>query len=237
MLILEGIYTYHGPLQVLKDITLDIAEGEIVAIVGANGAGKSTLLGTIAGVYAPRQGHIRFAGKILPYGRAEKIVGMGLSLVPERRQIFDALSVRDNLLLGAYHRVKRRDVSVARDFQQVLEMFPRLGTMLDRPGGLLSGGEQQMLAIGRALMARPRLMMLDEPSLGLAPKIVADIFEVLLQMREMLGLTVLLVEQNVVGALSIADRGFVLERGAIVLEGSGKELLSHDDVKRSVLGR
>ncbi|QZA31984.1 ABC transporter ATP-binding protein [Hydrogenibacillus sp. N12] len=236
MLTLNEVNTFHGHLHVLHDITFTVEPGEIFAIVGANGAGKSTLLGTIAGLYVPRRGVIVFEGKPLPYGRAERIVRLGLSLVPERRQIFNDLSVRDNLFLGAYHRMRRRDPSVMDDFRQVLRLFPRLESMLDRPGGLLSGGEQQMLAIGRGLMARPKLIMLDEPSLGLAPLIVQEIFRSLVEMRETYGLTVLLVEQNVRAALSIADRAIVLERGRVALAGNARALLEDESVRRTYLG-
>ncbi|EZP75529.1 ABC transporter-like protein [Parageobacillus genomosp. 1] len=236
MLTLNHLHVYHGHLHVLKGIHLQIAKGEIVAIVGANGAGKSTLLGTIAGVYSPKAGEIIFENEPLPYGKVEQIVKRGICLVPERRQIFDDLSVKDNLLLGAYHRYRSDFQQVMRDYEHVLEVFPKLKTMLDRPGGLLSGGEQQMLAIGRGLMAKPKLLMLDEPSLGLAPLIVKEMMKLLKQLRDQFSTTILLVEQNVRAALQIADYACVLDRGEIVMQGKAAELLDDERVKKAYLG-
>jgi branched-chain amino acid transport system ATP-binding protein len=236
MLALNNLHVYHGHLHVLKGIHLQIGKGEIMAIVGANGAGKSTLLGTIAGIYLPKEGEIIFENEALPYGKVEQIVKKGICLVPERRQIFDDLSVKDNLLLGAYHRYRHDFQQVMRDYENVLETFPKLKTMLDRPGGLLSGGEQQMLAIGRGLMAKPTLMMLDEPSLGLAPLVVKEIMKLLEQLRDQFGTTILLVEQNVRAALQIADYACVLDRGEIVIQGKADELLRDERVKNAYLG-
>jgi branched-chain amino acid transport system ATP-binding protein len=236
VLTLNHLHVYHGHLHVLKGIHLQIGKGEIVAIVGANGAGKSTLLGTIAGVYSPKAGEIIFENEPLPYGRVEKIVKRGICLVPERRQIFNDLSVKDNLLLGAYHRYRNDFQQVMRDYEQVLEVFPKLKTMLDRPGGLLSGGEQQMLAIGRGLMAKPKLLMLDEPSLGLAPLIVKEMMKLLKQLRDQFSTTILLVEQNVRAALQIADYACVLDRGEMVMQGKAVELLHDERVKKAYLG-
>jgi branched-chain amino acid transport system ATP-binding protein len=205
-------------------------------MVGSNGAGKSTLLGTIAGIYKPRSGTIVFENEEISYGKVEKIVEKGICLVPERRQIFDDLSVKDNLLLGSYHRYKNDKKSVMEDFEQVLDFFPKLKTMLDRPGGLLSGGEQQMVAIGRGLMAKPKLMMLDEPSLGLAPLIVKDIMNILKQMKKTFGTTILLIEQNVKAALQIADHACVLDRGEIVIQGKASDLLEDEKIKDTYLG-
>ncbi|WP_017434741.1 ABC transporter ATP-binding protein [Saccharococcus caldoxylosilyticus] len=236
MLTLNHLHVYHGHLHVLKGIHLQIGKGEIVAIVGANGAGKSTLLGTIAGVYSPKAGEIIFENEPLPYGKVEQIVKKGICLVPERRQIFGDLSVKDNLLLGAYHRYRNDFQQVMRDYEHVLEVFPKLKTMLDRPGGLLSGGEQQMLAIGRGLMAKPKLLMLDEPSLGLAPLIVKEIMKLLRQLRDQFSTTILLVEQNVRAALQIADYACVLDRGEIMMQGKAVELLDDERVKKAYLG-
>ncbi|BDG37364.1 ABC transporter ATP-binding protein [Saccharococcus caldoxylosilyticus] len=236
MLTLNHLHVYHGHLHVLKGICLQIGKGEIVAIVGANGAGKSTLLGTIAGVYSPKAGEIIFENEPLPYGKVEQIVKKGICLVPERRQIFGDLSVKDNLLLGAYHRYRNDFQQVMRDYEHVLEVFPKLKTMLDRPGGLLSGGEQQMLAIGRGLMAKPKLLMLDEPSLGLAPLIVKEIMKLLRQLRDQFSTTILLVEQNVRAALQIADYACVLDRGEIMMQGKAVELLDDERVKKAYLG-
>ncbi|NNU84294.1 ABC transporter ATP-binding protein [Geobacillus sp. BMUD] len=236
MLTLRNVHVYHGHLHVLKGIDLHVGQGEIVAIVGANGAGKSTLLGTIAGVYAPTEGEILFEQKPLPYGKAEKIVDQGICLVPERRQIFDSLSVRDNLLLGAYRRHRRDGQEVKRDYERVLELFPKLQTMLDRPGGLLSGGEQQMLAIARGLMARPKLLLLDEPSLGLAPLVVKEVMGMLTQLCDQFQTSMILVEQNVRAALQTADEAYVLERGNIVMHGKAAELLADERVAEAYLG-
>jgi ABC-type branched-chain amino acid transport systems, ATPase component len=236
MLVVDNLHTYHGYLHVLKGIHFEIKKGEIFAMVGSNGAGKSTLLGTIAGIYKPRSGTIVFENEEISYGKVEKIVEKGICLVPERRQIFDDLSVKDNLLLGAYHRYKNDKKSVMEDFEQVLDFFPKLKTMLDRPGGLLSGGEQQMVAIGRGLMAKPKLMMLDEPSLGLAPLIVKDIMNILKQMKKTFGTTILLIEQNVKAALQIADHACVLDRGKIVIQGKASDLLEDEKIKDTYLG-
>ncbi|AEV20683.1 ABC transporter ATP-binding protein [Geobacillus sp. G4] len=236
MLVLRNVHVYHGHLHVLKGVSLQVDEGKIVTVVGANGAGKSTLLGTIAGVYAPTEGEILFEHKPLPYGKVEQIVEKGICLVPERRQIFDSLSVRDNLLLGAYRRHRRDGQEVKRDYERVLELFPKLQTMLDRPGGLLSGGEQQMLAIARGLMARPKLLLLDEPSLGLAPLVVKEVMGMLTQLCDQFQTAMILVEQNVRAALQTADEAYVLERGSIVVHGKAAELLADERVAEAYLG-
>ncbi|GAB6004231.1 ABC transporter ATP-binding protein [Geobacillus sp. CAMR5420] len=236
MLVLRNVHVYHGHLHVLKGVSLQVDEGKIVTVVGANGAGKSTLLGTIAGVYAPTEGEILFEHKPLPYGKVEQIVEKGICLVPERRQIFDSLSVRENLLLGAYRRHRRDGQEVKRDYERVLELFPKLQTMLDRPGGLLSGGEQQMLAIARGLMARPKLLLLDEPSLGLAPLVVKEVMGMLTQLCDQFQTAMILVEQNVRAALQTADEAYVLERGSIVVHGKAAELLADERVAEAYLG-
>ncbi|MBB6281887.1 MULTISPECIES: ABC transporter ATP-binding protein [Geobacillus] len=236
MLTIRNVHVHHDHLHVLKEVDLQVREGEIVAVVGANGAGKSTLLGTIAGLYVPSEGEILFEGEPLSYGKVERIVEKGVCLVPERRQIFEGLSVKDNLLLGAYRRYRRDRREVKHDYEQVLELFPKLKTMLDRPGGLLSGGEQQMLAIARGLMAKPKLLMLDEPSLGLAPLIVKEVMELLKRLRDQLHTTVVLVEQNVRAALQTADEAYVLERGRIVAHGKAVELLVDERVAAAYLG-
>lgn len=236
MLRVEELHTYHDYLHVLKGISFTLEKGEIFAIVGSNGAGKSTLLGTIAGVYRPKSGSISFQGEEISQQRVEMLVTKGICLVPERRQVFDSLSVLDNLLLGSYHRYNRDKHKIKQDLERVLELFPVLSKMLYRPGGLLSGGEQQMLAISRGLMASPSLIMLDEPSLGLAPLIVKNIMEILKQMRNEFDTTVILVEQNVRAALTIADRACVLERGKITLQGTAKEIMNHPAVGEAYLG-
>ncbi|HEV2439883.1 MAG TPA: ABC transporter ATP-binding protein [bacterium] len=221
----------------LHGVDLDVMPGEILALIGPNGAGKSTLLGTIAGVYPAAAGRVTLAGERLDGRAAEEIVARGVALVPERRQIFSTLTVRENLLLGAYHRYWRDRRRLWMDLAGPLAIFPRLAEMPERAGGNLSGGEQQMLAIARGLMARPRVLLLDEPSLGLAPRLVREIMRTLLTLRRRERLSVLLVEQNVRAALSIADRVCVMERGRIVLRGRPDELLAHPDVRSAYLGK
>lgn len=237
MLELQNIHTYHGHLHVVKGLDLTLEKGEIVAVVGSNGAGKSTLLGTLAGIYPHQKGSILFQGKDMTKVPVPERVRAGICLVPERRQIFSSLPVRDNLMIGAYHRYGRDSRLLEKEMEQILELFPRLAGMLDRPGGLLSGGEQQMLAIGRGLMAKPSLLMLDEPSLGLAPLIVKDIMNILKNLCEEFGTTILLVEQNVKAALKTADRACVLERGEIVLSGASKDLMNHPKIQEAYFGK
>ena len=237
LLTVSGLVTRRGGAAVLHGVDLEIKPGEILALIGPNGAGKSTLLGTIAGVYPAAAGQITLAGGRLDGQPAETIVARGVALVPERRQIFSTLTVRENLLLGAYHRYWRDRRRLWMDVAGPLAMFPRLAEMPGRLGGNLSGGEQQMLAIARGLMSRPRLLMLDEPSLGLAPRVVREIMHTLASLRLSEQLTVLLVEQNVKAAVSIADRMCVMERGRIVLRGRPDELLSHPDVRSAYLGK
>jgi branched-chain amino acid transport system ATP-binding protein len=228
---------YYGNVQALKGVSLHVNEGEIVALIGANGAGKTSTLRTISGLLAPQRGSISFRGRAIGGLPPERVVRLGISQVPENRRLFASLTVRDNLLLGAYHlswREKRS--SLTRELGQVWELFPVLKERAHQLAGTLSGGEQQMLAIGRALMSRPRLMLLDEPSLGLAPRAVRTIFDAIPRFRER-GLTVLLVEQNARAALRIANRAYVLETGRVVMEGSSQELLDQREVQRAYLGR
>jgi branched-chain amino acid transport system ATP-binding protein len=222
---------------VLRRVSLHVAPGEVVAIVGANGAGKTTLLKTVTGLVRPSGGSISLQGQDVVRLPTERTVALGCSLVPEGRQVFADMSVRENLLLGAhvqYRRGKRHQVSA--DLERVYGLFPVLARRQPQMAGTLSGGEQQMLAIGRALMARPSLLMLDEPSMGLAPLVVKDIFDIIARISGD-GCTVLLVEQNARSALRIADRGYVLETGRIVLQGTSEELLANRDVQRAYLGR
>ena len=230
MLKLENVHAGYGPIDVLKGITLEVGEGEIVTVLGANGAGKSTTLMTICGVNHCRSGHISFAGKPIHNRAPHDIVALGISQVPEGRRIFPRLTVRENLEMGAFH---RRDGEEALD--KVYAMFPILKERQNQVGGTLSGGEQQMLAVSRALMARPKLLLLDEPSLGLAPLIVARIFDIIRQINSQ-GVTILLVEQNANMALHVAHRGYVLETGRIVLADTAKNLMNNEQVKRSYLG-
>jgi branched-chain amino acid transport system ATP-binding protein len=233
---LRNVDAGYGKLTVLRRVSLHVSPGEIVTIVGANGAGKTTLLRTISGLVRPRAGEIAFDGRDVTRLVTERVVALGCSLVPEGRQVFAPMPVRENLLLGAhvqYARGRRREVG--EDLERVYGMFPVLRARDRQLAGTLSGGEQQMLAIGRALMARPKLMMLDEPSMGLAPLVVKDIFAIVKRISEE-GTTVLLVEQNARSALRIATRGYVLETGRIVLQGTAEELLANRDVQRAYLG-
>lgn len=232
MLRVEGLCTSYGRVSVLKDIDLEVRRGEIVALLGANGAGKTTLLRTISGVVSPTSGRVLFEGQPLDAKKSYLRVADGIAHAPEGRQIFKPLSVEENLRLGAY---RRRDADIAADMADVYGLFPVLGTMRRRTASDLSGGQQQMLAIGRAMMGRPKLLLLDEPSLGLAPLLIEQIFVVLGSLRER-GVTVLVVEQNAVAALSIADRGYVLETGRVVNTGSGASLLADPAVRSAYLG-
>ena len=237
MLKIRNLDVAYGKLAVLRRVSLHINPGEIVTIIGANGAGKSTLLKTISGLVRARDGEIFFGGRNIRHLPAEKVVSLGCSLVPEGRQVFATMPVKENLLLGAsvqFRRGKRREVE--EDLERVYGLFPVLKQRERQLAGTLSGGEQQMLAIGRALMARPSLIMLDEPSMGLAPLVVKGIFDIIVKIREA-GNTVLLVEQNARSALKIADSGYVLETGRIVVQGSAEDLLSNRDVQRAYLGR
>ncbi len=236
MLRLRNLEAGYGALAVLRRVTLHVSPGEIVALLGANGAGKTTLLRTIAGLVRARGGEILFDGAEVRRERAERIVARGCSLVPEGRQVFAAMPVWENLELGAHVQYARgRRDEVEADLARVYQLFPVLARRREQLAGTLSGGEQQMLAIGRALMARPRLMMLDEPSMGLAPLVVREIFETVRRIAEG-GTTVLLVEQNARSALRLAGRGYVLENGRITLHGTAEELLANRDVQRAYLG-
>lgn len=232
MLEIQGINVYYGAIQALNDVSLNVQKGEIVAIIGSNGAGKSTLLRTISGLLRPRTGSIKFKDKEITTIPAHDIVRSGISHSPEGRRIFTNMSVQENLQLGAFI---RKDGNIASDMETVLQRFPRLRERIKQNSGTMSGGEQQMLAIGRALMARPEILLLDEPSLGLAPLIVQEIFNIVLDLNKE-GTTVLIVEQNANRALEIAHRAYVLETGNIVLSGTGKDLLSDPKVKEAYLG-
>ncbi len=234
MLRLEEVHAHYGAIHVLRGVTLEIMEGQIVCLIGANGAGKSSTLMTISGILRPSSGRIIFEGEDLAAMPSHAIVGRGISQVPEGRRIFSTLTVLENLEMGAYSRVDAN--GIRRDLDRVFELFPILGERCLQLGGTLSGGEQQMLAIGRALMARPRLLLMDEPSLGLAPKFVEMIFEVIQEISAT-GTTVFLVEQNAHMALSIATRGYVMEAGRIVLEDAAASLMVNQDVCKAYLGK
>ncbi len=233
MLMLEDVRVYYGAIQAVKGISLEVQDRELVALVGANGAGKTTTLRTISGLFRPRTGRIRYDGTDLATKATHEVVGLGISQAPEGRQIFGSLSVRENLMLGAVRRADRG--ALDEDLDRVFALFPVLRERLGQAGGTLSGGEQQMLAIGRALMARPRLLLLDEPSLGLAPLMVGRIFEVIARLKAE-GVTILLVEQNARKALEVADRAYVLETGRIALSGPARELAANPEVERAYLG-
>ena len=233
MLTLQDIRVFYGAIQAVKGISLDVRERELVTIVGANGAGKTTTLRTISGIYRPTTGSITFEGRNLAALPSHEIVALGISQAPEGRQIFGSLSVRDNLMLGATRRADR--ASIGHELEYLVSLFPVLGERMNQSGGTLSGGEQQMLAIARALMAKPRLLLLDEPSLGLAPMLVNRIFAVISRLKET-GVTILLVEQNARKALEIADRAYVMETGRIILAGDARELAANPEIEKAYLG-
>jgi branched-chain amino acid transport system ATP-binding protein len=233
VLSLRDVRVFYGAIQAVKGVSFDVHQGELVTIVGANGAGKTTTLRTISGIYRPATGSITFEGKDLTALPSHEIVSLGISQAPEGRQIFGSLSVRDNLMLGATRRADR--ASIAEELNTIFTLFPVLGERLNQPGGTLSGGEQQMLAIARALMAKPRLLLLDEPSLGLAPMLVNRIFAVISRLKET-GVTILLVEQNARKALEIADRAYVMETGRVIIEGSARELAANPEIEKAYLG-
>ncbi len=232
LLKVNGLHVYYGAIHAIKGISLEVNEGEIVTLIGANGAGKSTTLNTIAGLLKPRQGTIAFAGMPVGGTGASKMVYKGLSLCPEGRRIFQQMTVKENLEMGSFSRPKDELES---SMAQVYGFFPRLKEREKQIAGTLSGGEQQMLAMGRALMSKPRLMMLDEPSMGLAPILVEQIFEIIREMNRA-GTTILLVEQNAQMALSIANRAYVMETGRITMEGNARELMNDDNVRKAYLG-
>ncbi|MFP4477321.1 MAG: ABC transporter ATP-binding protein [Desulfatibacillaceae bacterium] len=236
LLQIQNLKCYYGKIRALNNVTLSVDRGELVALIGANGSGKSTLLQAVCGLLPDWEGEILHEGRSLSGTSPARVVGQGISMVPEGRLIFPPLSVLDNLKLGAYLRYRKRDPGVEGDLERVLEMFPVLAERRKQTAGTLSGGEQQMLAIGRALMSGPRLLLLDEPSMGLAPIVVQRILDTLARLREQ-GLTMLIVEQNAQAALEIADRGYVLETGRVVLSGDASELLEDQEVKRAYLGK
>jgi branched-chain amino acid transport system ATP-binding protein len=234
MLELQNVETFYGNIQALKSISMAIAEGEIVTLIGANGAGKSTTLMSISGVVPPRAGEIRFEGQPINGMAPNTIVSMGISQVPEGRRIFPYLTVLENLDMGAFLRDDRAEIK--NDLDYILELFPILAERRHQAGGTLSGGEQQMLAISRALMARPRLLLLDEPSLGLAPLVVKRIFEIVKKINSENNTTIFLVEQNANLALKTAHRGYVMENGRIIMADKASNLLANEDVRKAYLG-
>jgi branched-chain amino acid transport system ATP-binding protein len=233
MLELRNVHTYYGHIHALKGISLAVEEGEIVALIGSNGAGKSTTIRTISGLLHPRQGQVLLAGERIDHLPAHKVVSKGVGQAPEGRWIFPRLTVMENLEMGAFARSDARGIK--RDMERVFDLFPRLQERRTQPGGTLSGGEQQMLAIGRALMASPRLLLLDEPSMGLAPVLVETIFETIVDINRQ-GVTILLVEQNALMALEVAKRGYVLQTGTVILHDSAKNLQVNEMVRQAYLG-
>lgn len=232
MLKIENLSVHYGMIQAVRDVSFEVNQGEIVSLIGANGAGKTTILRTISGLNQPSKGTITFEGAPIQKKAPRKIVAQGISQVPEGRHVFPGLTVLENLEMGAY---LRKDGEIQNDYEHVYEKFPILKERLNQDASTLSGGEQQMLAMGRALMSKPRLLLLDEPSMGLAPIFIQEIFNIIQEIQKQ-GTTVLLIEQNAKMALSIADRGYVLETGKVVLSGTGQELLESEEVKKAYLG-
>ena len=232
MLEVIGLDSGYGHVQILRNIDINVKEGEIVAILGSNGAGKSTLNNNISGIYRPFAGHIRFLGKDIGGQAPKDIVSLGLVQVPEGRRLFPNLSILENLEVGSYRRGK---ANRARNISRVLEIFPRLKERLKQPAGTLSGGEQQMVAISRGLMAEPKLLILDEPSLGLSPLLVEQMFDLIKKINDD-GLSIVLVEQNVMQSLRLADRAYVIENGVVTLSGNAEDLFENDQLKKSYLG-
>jgi branched-chain amino acid transport system ATP-binding protein len=234
----KNLHVHYGRIHALRAASIHAREREIVALLGGNGSGKTSLLSAISGVVRPSAGEVVLGGRDITRLGADRIVREGIAHVPQGRHIFKPLSVEDNLLLGAYHRFSLRgNAGIRAEIEQVFRLFPVLGERRRQAAGTLSGGEQQMLAIGRALLSRPKALLLDEPSMGLAPRIVREIFDHIARLRAEHGMTILLVEQNARGALQIADRGYVLETGRVVLQGTSEELLANRDVQRAYLGR
>jgi branched-chain amino acid transport system ATP-binding protein len=233
MLELQGVDTFYGPSQILNDVSLQVNQGEIVCLLGANAAGKTTTMKTIFGIVRPRRGVVTFEGQQISGTSTDNIIGKGLALVPEGRRVFSRMSVHENLEMGAYMRNNRAELQS--DIERVYTLFPRLKERDKQLSGTMSGGEQQMLAIGRALMSRPRLMCMDEPSMGLSPILVQTVFDTIQEIRKT-GVTIFVVEQNAFMALNVADRGYVLQQGHIVLSDTSKNLLDNDLVRRAYLG-
>lgn len=233
LLEVKGLEVYYGVIQALKGIDFEVNEGEIVTLIGANGAGKTTTMQSVIGLIPPKAGTVSFEGKDITHLHCHKIVSLGMSQVPEGRRIFQELTVYQNLLMGAY--IQKDKKAIKEDIKKIYARFPRLEERKNQIAGTLSGGEQQMLAMGRALMSRPKLLMLDEPSMGLSPLLVDEVFTIIKDLNKE-GTTVLLVEQNAGKSLAISDRAYVLENGKIVLSGTGEELLQSEDVKKAYLG-
>ncbi|HHW35891.1 MAG TPA: ABC transporter ATP-binding protein [Bacillales bacterium] len=236
MLSVQGLSTHIGKIQILHDVDFHVNKGEVVAIIGANGAGKSTLLNTLAGLIQPSAGTVTLEDEVISGSPANKVVGKGLSLVPEGRQVFSNLTVKENLLLGMFSKYYKNKNLAYENLNKMMEMFPNLNKHLHNLGGNLSGGEQQMLAVARGLMSNPKIILLDEPSMGLAPLVVKEILDALVVIKEQLGTMVILVEQNVKAALKVADRAYVIDQGRILLNGTREEISSNPQVMSAYLG-
>jgi len=234
MLKIDNIDVYYGDVHVIRDLSMDVKQGELVAVIGGNGAGKTTLIKTISGILKPRKGSITFEGETISGMDANRLVGKGIVQIPEGRLLFPEMSVKENLEMGAY--LVKENAKISQKIDEMFTMFPILAERQKQAAGTLSGGEQQMLAIGRGLMSSPKLVMFDEPSLGLAPKLVQSIFEMVVRINKEMGMTVLLVEQNVQHSCKISDRAFVIENGEVVLQGTGQEMLANEHVRRAYLG-
>ncbi len=235
MLKITGVTTHYGPIRALHDISIDIGSKEIVCLLGGNASGKSTTMKTILGIVKPTRGQVEFNGERIDGLSTHKIVRKGISPVPEARRVFARLTVKENLDMGSFIRRSDRDYDFGAEMERTFRLFPRLGERLDQDAGTLSGGEQQMLAIGRALMAKPQMIIMDEPSMGLSPKLVDEVFGIIQQVSQ-IGIPIFVVEQNLKKALSIADRGYILNRGQIVLQDSAQNLLQNENVIKAYLG-
>ncbi len=235
LLRLDQIVTYYGPIRILKGIDLSVDQGEVVALLGGNAAGKSTIMKTILGLVTPAGGTVKFNGRDITQTAPAERIALGMAPVPEARRLFPSMSVYDNLLMGAYVRRRTRWSEIKKELASIIDLFPRVGERLRQNAGTLSGGEQQMVAVGRALMARPKLVLMDEPSMGLAPALVDKIYEIIRKIKS-LGTSMLIVEQNATMALSVANRAYVLQNGEIVLEGSGNDLLRSEGIRKAYLG-
>ncbi len=236
LLELKDVVTFYGAIQILKDVNIQVRAGEVVSLLGGNASGKTTTMKTILGLVKPAAGTVTFRGRVVNDMNSSDIIARGLAPVPEARRLFATMSVRENLMMGAYATRHRPEKDIQDTYEEVLEIFPRVRERLDQPGGTLSGGEQQMVAVARALMAKPKLILMDEPSMGLAPALVETVFDVIAQIKDR-GTAMFIVEQNANMALSVADRGYVLQNGKIVVDDTAENLLASDSIRKAYLGQ